>query len=30
MAMDEDWRFTLTFALILALGTILPFVLGTV
>ncbi len=30
MAMDEDWRFTLIVALILALGMILPFVLGTV
>lgn len=28
MAMNEDWRFTLIFALILTLGMILPFVLG--
>lgn len=29
MAMNEDWRFTLIFALIITLSAILPFVLGT-
>jgi hypothetical protein len=29
MAMNEDWRFTLIFVVILTLGAIVPFVLGT-
>ena len=29
LAMNEDWQFTLVITLVLVLGTVLPFALGT-